>query len=55
MISEVGPERLMWGSDYPFYPEAVLLARLLVATGDDIDLCRLILSENAKRFWGVNT
>ncbi len=55
MISEVGPERLMWGSDYPFYPEAVILARLLVATEDDRTLCRSILSENAKRFWGITS
>lgn len=54
MIKEVGAERLMFGSDYPFYPEAVLLARTLVATEDDKRVRKMLFSENARRFWGID-
>ena len=53
MIKEVGPERLMYGSDWAFYPEAVILARLLIATENDGVVRRMIFSDNARRFWGI--
>jgi uncharacterized protein len=53
MIEEVGAERLMYGSDWGFYPEAAILARLLIATEQDPVVRRMIFSENAKRFWKI--
>jgi uncharacterized protein len=53
MIAEVGPERLMFGSDWPFFPVASLLVRLLIATEGDKKIRKLIFSENARRFWGL--
>jgi predicted TIM-barrel fold metal-dependent hydrolase len=53
MIKELGPEKLMYGSDWAFYPEAVILARLLVATENDPVARQMIFSDNARRFWGI--
>ncbi len=53
MIRELGPERLMFGSDYPIYPEALMLARLLLATENDRTVRKMIFSENARRFWNI--
>lgn len=53
MITEIGPERLMFGSDWPFFPVASLLARLLLATEGDKKVRKMIFSENARRFWGL--
>ena len=53
MIKELGPERLMYGSDWAFYPEAVILARLLIATASDHMVRRMLFSENARRFWKI--
>ena len=52
MMKILGPEKLMFGSDFPFYPIASVLARMLVATERDKTARRMIFSENAKRFWG---
>ncbi len=53
MIKEVGPERLMFGSDWAFYPEAAILLRLLLATENDLTVRRMIFGDNARRFWGI--
>lgn len=53
MIKELGPDRLMFGSDFPFYPIAALLARLLAATEHNRTARRMILRDNARRFWGM--
>ncbi len=53
MIKELGPERLMYGSDWAFYSESTMLVRLLVATESDHTVRRMIFAENAKRFWGI--
>ncbi len=55
MIKEVGPDRLMFGSDWAFYPEGAMLARMLIATEKDNTVRRMLFSENAKRFWGITT
>ena len=54
MIRELGPERLMFGSDWPFFPIASLLARLLIATEGDKTVRRMIFRENTSRFWGLS-
>jgi len=46
---------LMFGSDFPFYPVATVLARMLVATEKDKVVRKMIFSENAKRFWNIAT
>ena len=51
MIRELGPERLMYGSDWAFYPEAIMVARLLLATEHDKSARRMIFRDNARRFW----
>ena len=53
MIRELGPERLMFGSDWPFFAVASLLARLLIATEKDKTVRKMIFSENTARFWGL--
>jgi len=54
MIDELGPERLMFGSDWPFFAVATLLARLLIATEGDNTVRKMLYSENAIRFWGLD-
>jgi uncharacterized protein len=51
MIKELGPEKLMFGSDFPICPVALLLARLLLATENDKTVRNMIFSDNARRFW----
>jgi predicted TIM-barrel fold metal-dependent hydrolase len=53
MIKELGPERLMFGSDWPFFAVASLLSRLLIATEGDNTVRKMIYSENSLRFWGL--
>jgi predicted TIM-barrel fold metal-dependent hydrolase len=54
MIKEVGAERLMYGSDWAFYPEALILVRMLLATENDLTVRRMLFAENARRFWGFS-
>jgi len=53
MISDPGPERLMFGSDWPFFAVSTLLTRLLIATEGDGTVRKMLFSENAMRFWGL--
>lgn len=53
MIKELGPERLMFGSDWPFFAVASLLARVLIATEGDTKVRKMLFSENAAHFWGL--
>ena len=55
MIKVAGPEKLMFGTDWPFFPEATLLARLLLATEGDNKVRRMLYYENAARFWGSSS
>lgn len=49
MIKLIGPDRIVFGSDWPFYPVAAMLARLLHVTRDDSGLRREILVETPKK------
>lgn len=52
-LIEEGPvEKLMLGSDWPFYHQSMPLAKLLLATEDD-GIRRLVLRENAQRLFGI--
>lgn len=53
IINGVGDERVMFGSDWPFYPMALPLAKLLIATeGHDAERER-ILAGSAKKLFGI--
>lgn len=53
MIDAVGPDRLVFGSDWPFYPLAATLAKVLHVTwGDDV-LRDKILEHNARRLLDI--
>jgi predicted TIM-barrel fold metal-dependent hydrolase len=49
LLAELGPERLLFGTDWPFYPEAYALAKALIVTRDDPRVRGLILRDNADR------
>lgn len=49
MLTELGPERLVFGSDWPWYPIAVNLAKLFIATDGDRRARDLVFAENARQ------
>jgi uncharacterized protein len=58
LVAELGPERLMFGTDWPFYPMAYQLSKVLIATRCDAVVRDLLLSGNAERFlekWAPST
>lgn len=50
LMRRVGPERLLFGTDWPFYPEAPMIAKVLIAANGDPAVQRMILRDNALRF-----
>lgn len=50
MLEELGPERMLYGTDWPFYPQAMQLAKILIMTRCDRTVRDMILAENAERF-----
>ncbi len=53
MIDGMGSERILFGSDWPFYAIELPLAKALIATEGMPEVRRKILAENAKRLMGV--
>lgn len=53
LLDELGPERLVFGSDWPWYPQAASLAKVLIVTDDDPSARDLILCHNARRLLGA--
>jgi predicted TIM-barrel fold metal-dependent hydrolase len=49
VLDAVPSDRLLYGTDWPFYHQGLTLARVLIATDGAPDLRRAILSENAAR------
>jgi len=49
LLDEVDPSRICFGSDWPFYPQAIGLAKVLMATEDRADLRAMVLHDNAAR------
>lgn len=47
LIDLVGPDKLLYGSDWPVYPLAMPLAKVFIATEGDPETRRKILYENA--------
>ena len=53
IIREVGTERLVFGSDWPFYHVAATLAKVLIVTEGRPEIREAILNGNAKRLLGT--
>ncbi len=54
-VLEVVPaDRVLYGTDWPFYHQALTLARVLIATEDDRGLRRAVLHDNAARLFGLD-
>ncbi len=53
VIDAVPSDRLLYGTDWPFYHQALTLARVLMATEDEHALRRAILHDNAARLLAV--
>jgi predicted TIM-barrel fold metal-dependent hydrolase len=53
LIESLGTERLLFGTDWPFYPLAPTLAKVLMVTQDRPDARRAILRGNADRLFGT--
>lgn len=48
LVDAVGPERVLFGTDWPLFPQAASLAKLLIATRADVALRDRIFGENAR-------
>jgi predicted TIM-barrel fold metal-dependent hydrolase len=55
VLEAVPADRLLYGTDWPFYHQALTLARVLIATEGDPTLRRSILHDNAARLLGLQT
>lgn len=53
ILAEVDPERIVYGSDWPFYHQAPGIAKVLIATEGDEALRRKVLHDNAARLLGL--
>jgi len=57
VLEEGPPDRILFGSDWPFYSAAMPLAKVLIATaegtGGDPSRRAALLYENAARLFGV--
>jgi predicted TIM-barrel fold metal-dependent hydrolase len=53
ILDEAPPERLVHGSDWPFYHQAISLAKILLATEAHPDARRRVLYGNAARLFGL--
>ncbi len=51
ILNEGPQDRLMYGTDWPFYHQAIALAKILLATEDDKDLRSKVLYGNAARLF----
>ncbi|MBK7580564.1 MAG: amidohydrolase [Myxococcales bacterium] len=54
ILDSADPERVMFGSDWPFYHQAIPLAKLLIASVGREELRSKVLHENAARLLGLD-
>jgi predicted TIM-barrel fold metal-dependent hydrolase len=54
VLDAVPADRVLYGTDWPFYHQALTLARVLIATEDDRPLRRAVLHDNAVRLLGLD-
>ena len=52
ILGRVGPDRLLFGTDWPFYPLAVSLAKVLMVSEGRPQVREAILRDNALRLLG---
>ncbi len=53
VLDRVPADRILYGTDWPFYHQALTLARVLIATDGDAALRRAVLHDNAVRVLGL--
>ncbi len=53
MIGRLGPDRLLFGTDWPIYPQSIPLAKVLIATEGNPEARIKILRDNARRVLGL--
>ena len=53
ILAEAPQDRILFGSDWPFYNQAIPLAKILIAAENDAPLRRKVLRENAVRLLGL--
>ncbi len=53
IVTEAPIERVVFGSDWPFYPQAIGVAKVLLATRDRPELRSLVLHDNAARLFSL--
>jgi uncharacterized protein len=53
ILREADPDRLLYGTDWPFYHQAIAMAKILMATEGNPGLRRKVLYENAARLFGL--
>ena len=53
VVAEADPDRIVYGTDWPFYHHAFTLAKVLIATEGKPALRRKILHDNAARLLGL--
>ena len=54
MLDRLGPDRLLYGSDWPIYPQATAIAKVLVSTEGMPEVRKKILRENARKVLKLN-
>ncbi len=54
ILASASPERLLFGTDWPFYHQAPGIAKILMASENDEELRRAVFSENAIRLFGLD-
>lgn len=54
ILAEADPDRVLFGTDWPFYPQAIQLAKVFLATEGNEALRRKVLYGNAARLFGLN-
>jgi predicted TIM-barrel fold metal-dependent hydrolase len=54
LLEEIGPERLLFGSDWPFYHLAATLAKVLLVTEGKPEDRHAVLRGNANRLLGIS-
>lgn len=55
ILAEAPPERIMMGSDWPFYHQAPVLAKVLIASEGQPELRRRVLRDNAARLFAIGS
>jgi predicted TIM-barrel fold metal-dependent hydrolase len=53
LAAEAPPERVLFGSDWPFYSQAMAISKVLIATEGRPQARRRMLFENAVRLLGL--